>query len=43
MNATATTLAATGLSVDDAKRLCAESMHLMATGDLADFERDGAP
>ena len=39
MNATATTLAATGLSVDDAKRLCAESMHLMATGDLADFER----
>ena len=39
MNAITTTLPATGLSLDDAKRLCAESMFLMASGDLADLER----
>ena len=33
------TTTTTGLNADEAKRLCVESMHLMATGDLADFER----
>lgn len=36
---TARAITATALSPDAAKRLCIESMQIMASGDLADFER----
>jgi len=39
MDTITTTHPATGLSVEEAKRLCIDSMFLMASGDLADFER----
>jgi predicted ester cyclase len=39
MDAITTTHPTTGLSLEEAKRLCVDSMFLMASGNLADFER----